>query len=118
MLTHPEMIAAWSEIRTRPRNYLERVKKSAWPSSYEERQSGVRDAKKHQIPTFSAASILLDQNPRGEFCDLLAVGHHLVMRGEAIAERNPVPLSRRWNLTLEGIVAAVRKRCISCREWH
>ena len=40
-------------IRTRRRKYLERVKKSAWAYSYEDRQSGVRDAKKLQIPTFN-----------------------------------------------------------------
>lgn len=53
MITHPELIGDWFEIRSRRRKYLERVKKSAWAYSYEDRQSGVRDAKKLQIPTFN-----------------------------------------------------------------
>ena len=53
MITHPELIGDWFEIRSRRKKYIQRVKASDWAYSYEERQAGTRDAEKLQVPTFS-----------------------------------------------------------------
>lgn len=53
MITHPELIGDWFEIRSRRKKYIQRVKASDWAYSYEERQAGTRDTEKLQVPTFS-----------------------------------------------------------------
>jgi radical SAM superfamily enzyme YgiQ (UPF0313 family) len=55
MITHPELIGDYFEIKSRRKRYLQRVKSSEWAYSYENRQAGIkRDAKKLQIPTYNA----------------------------------------------------------------